>query len=212
MWVMMGDVKDLSQRRKSTKECLGIHSGCVDAHVEMWGFFRREERFELALDWWNRGIEHGLNLMPHLRNASQVRWSDMDNRPYMRAVQVKALALSELGKTWEAAMLIKLLLQWNPNDNQGVRALCYSWCAEIGDLSFLRSFYRRYLPDPNATSAGADEHFLHLWFGFRDKWCESELYKRFLTATKVQPWITRYLLWEGSYPAEWRYKGWSRVA
>jgi hypothetical protein len=50
-------------------------------------------------------------------------WLDLDSRPFMRAVNGKALCLWRLGRVEEARAIFEDMLRWNPNDNQGVRFL-----------------------------------------------------------------------------------------
>jgi tetratricopeptide (TPR) repeat protein len=50
-------------------------------------------------------------------------WGELENRPILRIIQMKALLYHEDGEHKEAEKLYRLLLKLNPNDNQGIRYL-----------------------------------------------------------------------------------------
>lgn len=50
-----------------------------------------------------------------------MRWGDLNNRAYMRAIQYMGDDLADSGDKDGAVELYRLLLRMNPNDNQGVR-------------------------------------------------------------------------------------------
>lgn len=50
-----------------------------------------------------------------------MKWAELDNRAYMRAIQFMAELYWDYGQNEEAAELFRLLLRLNPGDNQGAR-------------------------------------------------------------------------------------------
>jgi len=71
-------------------------------------------------------------------------WSDIDTRPFMRAMHNLALALWERGARDEAAALAERLLRLNPNDNQGVRFLALAWHPVLGNWEKVEKILKRY--------------------------------------------------------------------
>lgn len=53
---------------------------------------------------------------------NKLEWGWLENRPFLRAYESKALFLLEKNKE-EALRYFKQLLIWNPNDNQGIREI-----------------------------------------------------------------------------------------
>jgi len=51
----------------------------------------------------------------------RMEWGILENRPYMRAIQYRADLYADAKEDEKAIELYRLLLQLNPNDNQGVR-------------------------------------------------------------------------------------------
>lgn len=50
-------------------------------------------------------------------------WGEIQNRPLLRIIQMRALRYHEDGNRKEAEELYRLLLKLNPDDNQGIRYL-----------------------------------------------------------------------------------------
>jgi tetratricopeptide (TPR) repeat protein len=82
---------------------------------------RAEEAFQI----WERTVKMGLDLIPESfrRGTDLLMWGHTNNRPFLRAYHGYALALQDRGRLEEALGIFEHLLELNPNDNQGVRAL-----------------------------------------------------------------------------------------
>lgn len=64
----------------------------------------------------------------------RMEWGDIDNRAYLRAIQYRADLHADDGEKERAVELYRLLLQLNPNDNQGVRyTLAGLYAGKSGD-------------------------------------------------------------------------------
>jgi tetratricopeptide (TPR) repeat protein len=79
---------------------------------------------------WQHVGKIGLECLPEeIRSGSgSLPWLFLDNRPFLRAYHGVALEIRERGEVETALDAFLRLLAWNPNDNQGVRALavdCY---------------------------------------------------------------------------------------
>ena len=71
-------------------------------------------------------------------------WSDIDTRPFMRAMHNLALALWNRGARDEAAAFADRLLRLNPNDNQGIRFLALAWHPVLGNWEKVEKILKRY--------------------------------------------------------------------
>lgn len=87
---------------------------------------REAEAFAL----WQHVGKIGLECLPEeiCSGSGSLPWLFLDNRPFLRAYHGLALEILERGEVEKALEAFLRLLAWNPNDNQGVRALavdCY---------------------------------------------------------------------------------------
>jgi tetratricopeptide (TPR) repeat protein len=82
---------------------------------------REEEAFQI----WERTVKMGLDCFPESfrRGTDLLMWGHLDNRPFLRAYHGYALELQDRERLEEALGIFEHLLDLNPNDNQGVRAL-----------------------------------------------------------------------------------------
>lgn len=92
---------------------------CLDAHAHL-GNHEFKYRPEQALRHYETGTAIGeLSLGPRFRDA--LPWGLIDNRPYLRCLHGKGLALWRLGRMQDAVAIFEKLLWLNPSDNQGAR-------------------------------------------------------------------------------------------
>src|SRR5262249_35065304 len=83
---------------------------------------QREAWLRAALGYYQAGVGIGELALPDPFTGVLV-WSELDNRPFFRALHGLALALWRLGN-FDAAELVLLNMLWlNPMDNQGAREL-----------------------------------------------------------------------------------------
>jgi tetratricopeptide (TPR) repeat protein len=80
-------------------------------------------------------------------------WGFVETRPYMRARNELALALSGAGKTREAAQEFEAMLELNPNDNQGVRDYLLGLYLALSELDRAVGLFRQYAEDSSAVFA-----------------------------------------------------------
>jgi tetratricopeptide (TPR) repeat protein len=74
-------------------------------------------------------------------------WLIFETRPFMRAKYNYAMALLELGKTFEAITQFEELLELNPNDSQGARYSLFIAYVESGDLQKADKLLQQYEDD-----------------------------------------------------------------
>jgi hypothetical protein len=74
-------------------------------------------------------------------------WTDLTNRPYMRAMHELAVTLWRRGLTQDRHDAIDVatrMLRLNPNDNQGIRFLLWNWLPEMGLWDEMRPILRKH--------------------------------------------------------------------
>jgi tetratricopeptide (TPR) repeat protein len=111
---------DGKQRYKLAEEALALNPNCVDAYVIL---AEKTKSLEEAILLYEKGLlagERDLGKNFFQENKGYF-WGLLETRPYMRAKQHYAEALSHLGKITEAVQQFEELLELNPMDNQGVR-------------------------------------------------------------------------------------------
>lgn len=91
-------------------------------------------------------------------------WGFVGTRPYMRAMHELALALEEAGDFDEAGTLYRRLLELNPNDNQGARALLVRLLMQVPRVTEVRALVRQYPQDGQLEMVMAE-----LWLALRRK-------------------------------------------
>lgn len=91
-------------------------------------------------------------------------WGFVGTRPWMRAMHNLALALEEAGDTEEAEAHYRRLLQLNPGDNQGIRALLIRCLMDKPRIGELRALLKEYAEDDMIEAVMA-----RLWLALRGK-------------------------------------------
>jgi tetratricopeptide (TPR) repeat protein len=97
--------------------------GCIEAHLELADCLIDHDA---RLRHLNKAIETGQYLWNPIREAEgdQFGWWFINaTRPYLRAIKALGLFRLEDGDTDGARECFDLLLEMNPNDNQGIRYL-----------------------------------------------------------------------------------------
>jgi tetratricopeptide (TPR) repeat protein len=113
------EVGDHAGARAILMNLLAQDLRCLDAHAHL-GNHEFKYRPEQALRHYDIGTAIGeLSLGPRFRDA--LPWSLIDNRPYLRCLHGKGLALWRIGRMQDAAAIFQKLLRLNPGDNQGAR-------------------------------------------------------------------------------------------
>ena len=82
---------------------------------------REDEAYAL----WQQAVAIGLGHLPGriLSGSGTLAWRMLDNRPFLRAYHGLGLAVLRRGRVGQALEIFLRLLDWNPDDNQGIRAL-----------------------------------------------------------------------------------------
>jgi len=115
------DADTKAKRRRVARRALGIDLDCIDAYTLL---AIEADSLGEAIALLREAVRIGeRHFAPLIEDEEMEWWGFMGTRPYMRAIHELALALEEAGDTAEAEALYRRLLQMNPDDNQGVRAL-----------------------------------------------------------------------------------------
>ena len=112
------------------RQLLSDYPEFIDAYHHLAMLLDETGRAEEAFGLWQHAVELGLGYLPEaVRSGSgTLPWLFLDNRPFLRAYHGLALEFLERGRVEQALEAFLNLLAWNPNDNQGARALavvCY---------------------------------------------------------------------------------------
>ena len=70
-----------------------------------------------------------------------IEWSSLENRPFLRSMHGAVLCYLQLRQRRNAVRLMKKMLKWNPNDNQGVRFLIGSEYLRLDEVDQARSIF-----------------------------------------------------------------------
>jgi tetratricopeptide (TPR) repeat protein len=106
------------------REALRLDPGHADAWVHLGNRRFEEGRLAEALAHYERGqaSAEARTIGDPARYPGPF-WSDVDSRPFMRALHGRGLCLWRLGRTDEARQVFAWMLELNPSDNQGIRLL-----------------------------------------------------------------------------------------
>jgi tetratricopeptide (TPR) repeat protein len=136
---------DDSAAKKKALKALEVYPYCVDArnllgniYTDRFEFFEAEKVYCTAVD--DAVREQG----GVVKMQDAPYWLEMDTRPYMRARHGLGLSLMQLHRYEEALREFEILMDLNPNDNQGVRFLLGDVYHFTGNLEKAEQCYREY--------------------------------------------------------------------
>ncbi len=171
--------------KKKAIRALEIYPYCVDArnllgniHSDRFEFREAEKVYRTAVD--DAVREQGgvvkLKDVPY--------WLEIDTRPYMRARHGLGLTLMQLHRYDEALKEFEILMDLNPNDNQGVRFLLADVHHFLGNRKLAEKYYEEY-----GELDSLYGYSLLLYFSGKQAQAEGLLKK----AVKGAPFIARIL-------------------
>lgn len=119
---LMEELKFGSAKSK-LKRLLKLNPYHLDAIHHLGIIENRKKNKKPSRELWDKGVEIGRSAIPRRfkRGSSRIPWSNLDNRPFLRCLHGHAFALHDDGKIEEAFEVFEELLDYNPDDNQGVR-------------------------------------------------------------------------------------------
>ncbi|MGG1676487.1 SEC-C metal-binding domain-containing protein [Neobacillus sp. NRS-1170] len=130
-------------RYKLAEEALKLNPNCADAYVIL---AEKTKSLEEAILLYEKGIQAGERELgkAFFKENTGSFWGLIETRPFMRAKQHYAEALSLLGKIAEAAQQYEELLELNPMDNQGVRYSLFVAYVDLGEIDKARALLAQY--------------------------------------------------------------------
>ncbi|MEH7298816.1 SEC-C metal-binding domain-containing protein [Neobacillus drentensis] len=138
-------------RYKLAENALALNPNCVDAYVIL---AEKTKSLEDAILMYEKGIQAGERELgkEFFKENKGFFWGLTETRPFMRAKQHYAEALSLLGKVDEAIGQYEELLELNPMDNQGVRYSLFVAYVDAGEYKKASILLQQY---DEATAHGA---------------------------------------------------------
>ena len=115
---------------KEYRELIATFPEFIDVYHHLALLLEETARRPEALRIWEEVVDLGLRVLEDdfTRGEDLLPWGILDNRPFLRAYHGLGLAWLENGWVKPAVSIFDAILDMNPNDNQGVRALaihCY---------------------------------------------------------------------------------------
>jgi tetratricopeptide (TPR) repeat protein len=147
------DAESEAQARKLAKRALKLDPDCVDALVVMVDLDARTRREMIV------GLQKAVEAGERSLGAKFIRenkghfWMLLETRPYMRALELLARALSNAGINADAIRIYEKMLELNPNDNQGVRDPLLGLYLAVSDLAGAGRLLKKYKEDSMANFA-----------------------------------------------------------
>jgi len=137
---------EMSDKRYIAELCrlISQEPDFIDLHAHLSFSFLGQDKPKKALDAALAGLAVGNRLIPE-GFSGVIEWGDVENRPYLRALQGAMLASVRLRRHKNAVTLINKMLTYNPNDNQGGRYLFGSEVLRTGDRERAASIFDEYM-------------------------------------------------------------------
>ena len=136
---------DNTGARKKAMRALELYPYCVDAHNLLGNIYTDRFVFHEAEKVYRIAVEDAVRDQGGVVKLKDVPyWLEMDTRPYMRARHGLGLTLMQLHRYDEALKEFEILMDLNPNDNQGVRFLLADVHHFLGNLEKAEKYYEEY--------------------------------------------------------------------
>jgi tetratricopeptide (TPR) repeat protein len=105
----------------------------IDAHHHLAMLVEQDGRREEAFRIWEATVDLALSCFPtdFVFGRDKLEWGFLENRPFLRAYHGLGLAYLTRDQLGEALLIFSNLLDLNPGDNQGARALAIDVCFRV---------------------------------------------------------------------------------
>lgn len=134
---------------KLAKQALEISPDCADAYYILSQHTKTPEE---AVDLLTQAVEAGERAIGE--DFEELRghfWGFLETRPYMRSKLQLVIVLIEQGKLQESVEHMQMMLDLNPNDNQGVRYLLLPILQKLDDTKAVDKLLKAYDGDWSAA-------------------------------------------------------------
>ncbi|MEH7440590.1 SEC-C metal-binding domain-containing protein [Neobacillus drentensis] len=181
-------------RYKLAENALALNPNCVDAYVIL---AEKTKSLEDAILMYEKGIQAGERELgkEFFKENKGYFWGLTETRPFMRAKQHYAEALSLLGKVDEAIGQYEELLELNPMDNQGVRYSLFVAYVDAGEYKKASILLQQY---DEATAHGA---YNKLLLELSEKGFTKKAQLLVKAAKKENKYVIPYLIGKKRLPA-----------
>jgi tetratricopeptide (TPR) repeat protein len=143
------DAGNLGKAERSIRLLLEGYPEFVDAYHHLAMILDKTRRHKQARQVWESAVRIGLDAFPNTfkRNRHRLPWGILDNRPFLRVYHSWGLQLFEEEKVEQALAVFNEILSFNPNDNQGIRALVIDCHFHLHQPEKVLAICRRYAGD-----------------------------------------------------------------
>lgn len=168
-----------------------IDPGFLDAYVHAAGGLLENKEVGAAKIWYERGLKVAYSVMPK-DFSGIISWLFLENRPFLRLHHGLILSLLSEGDVDGAITEAERHLQWNPNDNIGVRFILADLYTHANQIRKARALMKE---DSGSTTYPAFHYNEALLYFRQEKYYEAltRLRKGFI----ANPYIAEILL--GNY-------------
>ena len=181
------DSQDPGQMYELVEEALRLDRHCLDAQVVKARFTCKSDA--AMIETLSRLIEQAEQRMgkEFLEENRGHFWGVTETRPYMRARDILNVFLLRAGRDQEAVKNSELMLELNPNDNQGIRDTLLGLYLKNSDLAGASRLLKQFDNDLAAV---------HFWGRVLERFLSGDLdgaKKAFRQAHKHNPHVADYL-------------------
>jgi len=141
----------VSEAEAMLKKIIKKDAQFIDAYNTL-GFLEMfYKSYEKSLRIFRQAYKIGDKLIPQ-DFSGKITWSALENRPFLRAMQGLGVTYLETGKFRKADGIFAKMLHYNPNDNQGIRALAIQCNLALKNYSRVLSICHDYPDDTMADT------------------------------------------------------------
>lgn len=148
----MAEAGDEAKAERGLRAILRRYPEHIDVMHHLAMILHHTGRYSEAMDLWIKAADIGRTAFPpraFKRGQDLLDWGWLENRPFLRCLWGLMYHgyHQSLGQTEPALAIAREMLDYNPNDNQGVRALAMSWLLETGQDAEAVELAKRYPKD-----------------------------------------------------------------
>jgi len=137
--------------KKKIEKALQLDPDCIEAYEYLGD---TEESIQKADAFYEKGIEIGRRLFcgEKYNEYKGYFWGIVETRPFMRCLRDHAEILYLLGKKKECVEIFEEMIEFNPNDNQGVRDQLMLYLIELNEDSKYEKYFKMFKNEDKAFS------------------------------------------------------------
>ncbi|MDR8391910.1 tetratricopeptide repeat protein [Aliifodinibius sp. S!AR15-10] len=138
---------EMAKAKRMLKDILKEDPHFIDGHNLLGNIELQSGNPQKAYTHHKKAAEIGEQIIPRSFDG-KIRWGFTENRPFLRALNARAHDLLDQGELEKAVQLFDKILNYNPQDNQGVRLLIGDLNFVIGDTQKAGAVYKKNLDYP----------------------------------------------------------------